>query len=166
MRSFISMNQTEKPETFYKNRINELKQALQKLYSKRSVLGWLRLSVIAVMIISVYYSWHAQSIIIESIIAAGIALFLFLISKDADNKGALENFETLLSINKAELDNASGNYFNQYDGKNLEPEHHVYASDLDLFGKASLYQYINRCNAEKARALLAERLTHIAAKNR
>ena len=50
------------------------------------------------------------------------------------------------------------NFSDKYDGKNLEPPHHAYAKDLDVFGQSSLFQYINRCNAEQAIQLFAERL--------
>ena len=153
------MNQTENPITFYQDRITELQQTLLQLYKRRSALGWLRFGVIiaaAIVIYFTYHGWFGTWIVSEIII--GIILFLFAVSKDTDNKETIENFETLVAINKKELEYANGNYFNEYDGKNLEPEHHACAADLDLFGKASLYQYINRCTAEKAKALLATRL--------
>src|SRR5262249_22614995 len=38
----------------------------------------------------------------------------------------------------------------------IQPENHDYATDLDLFGKASLFQYINRTFSEQGSRLLAE----------
>jgi hypothetical protein len=152
------MNQAENSTTFYHKRIAELQQALQQLYKRRRLLGWLRFAILMLLAFVVYTIWQSDTTLIIVVIVAGIALFLFIVSKDTNNKESIENFETLVVISKKEIDYRNGNYFDQYDGKNLEPEHHAYAADLDLFGKASLYQYINRCNAEKARALLAERL--------
>lgn len=160
LRSFILMNQQEQQEIFYQARILELEQELKLLYKKRSVFGWLRFAVALLTAFVVYNAWGGSTILIISIVATGIALFLLIVSNDTDNKEAIENFETLVSINKNELEYAAGNYYSRYDGKKEEPEQHAYAADLDLFGKASLYQYINRCNAEKARKLLAERLLH------
>ena len=152
------MNQAENSTTFYHKRIAELQQALQQLYKRRRLLGWLRFAILMLLAFVVYTIWQSDTTLIIVVIVAGIALFLFIVSKDTNNKESIENFETLVVISKKEIDYRNGNYFDQYDGKNLEPEHHAYAADLDLCGKASLYQYINRCNAEKARALLAERL--------
>lgn len=152
------MNQQEQPGIFYQARILELEQELKLLYKRRAVFGWLRLAAALLTAFIVYNVWGGSTILIISIVAVGIALFLLIVSKDTDNKDAIENFETLVAINKNELEYAAGNYYSQYDGKNEEPVQHAYAADLDLFGKASLFQYINRCNAEKARNLLADRL--------
>lgn len=41
------------------------------------------------------------------------------------------------------------------DGQQLKPENHAYANDLDIFGKASIYQYINRTVSEQGNRTLA-----------
>ncbi|QEC67510.1 hypothetical protein FRZ67_09450 [Panacibacter ginsenosidivorans] len=152
------MNQAENSTIFYSKRIAELEQILERLHSKRKMLGWLRFGILMLTFLAVYVTWDADTAYIITLAVGGATLFLFVVSKDVNNKEAIENYETLVAINKKELAFSDGDYYNEYDGKNLEPEHHPYAADLDLFGKASLYQYINRCNAEKAKLLLAKRL--------
>ena len=142
---------------FYQQRISELQIKLKQLYKRRTLIGWLRLIIAIITILAVYYSWHLDILIIIAIIVVCLFLYFFVVSKDTDNKEEIENLETLEEINKKELEYSSGKYDDCYDGKNLEPAHHDYAADLDLFGKNSLYQYINRCNAEKAKQLLAKR---------
>lgn len=152
------MKHAEPSTEFYKNKITELDQKLLLLYKRRILLGWLRFGIIVLTTIVVYNLWdYGTPIIILSIIA-GIAGFLFVVSRDTDNKAAIENLETLLAINKKEIEYGNNNYYQEYDGKELEPEHHAYANDLDLFGRASLYQYINRCTGDSAKILLASRL--------
>ncbi|CAN5386177.1 MutS family DNA mismatch repair protein [soil metagenome] len=157
-RSFIRMNQFEIPTEFYNKRITELQESLEQLYKKRSLLGWLRFAILAFTALVVYNIWGIDTAMIVAVIIAGAALFLFIVSKDTNNKEIIDNLETLVAINKQEIEYSKGNYYDRYDGNNLEPGNHAYANDLDLFGKASLYQYINRCHAAKAKALLAERL--------
>lgn len=157
-RSFIRMNQFENPTEFYNKRIIGLQESLTQLYKKRSLLGWLRFAVLAVTALVLYNIWGTGTPMIIAVIIAGLALFLFIVSKDTDNKAIIDNLETLVAINKQEIEYSKGNYFDRYDGKNLEPENHPYANDLDLFGKASLYQYTSRCHSAKAKALMAERL--------
>lgn len=152
------MNHAEHPKEFYSGRIKQIEQKLLQLYKQRSLLGWLRFGVLVFTVLIVYNIWGAGSTIIISVIILGIALFLFLVSKDTDNKENINNLETLVAINKKEIEYGNNNFHQKYDGKDLEPEHHSYATDLDLFGKASLYQYINRCTAEKSKSLLAARL--------
>lgn len=157
-RSFIRMNRPGNPETFFPHRIKELEQDLQQLYRKRSLFGWLRFAVVLLAAFIVFQLWGDPTILIFSILAGSIALFLFIVSKDSDNKDAITNSETLLLLNRKEMDYAAGNFLHEYAGEGEAPEQHGYSADLDLFGKASLYQYINRCNAEKARKLMAQRL--------
>ncbi len=145
-------------EQFYQQRISDLQAKLKQFYKRKSLIGWLRLIIALITILAVYYSWHLDILIIIAIIVAGLSLYFFIVSKDTDNKEEIENFETLEEINKKELQYSSEKYDHTYNGKDLEPEHHNYAADLDLFGKNSLYQYINRCNTEKAKQLLAKRL--------
>ncbi len=44
------------------------------------------------------------------------------------------------------------------DGRTFANPVHAYASDLDLFGPASLFQFISRCEADQSKKLLADSL--------
>jgi len=92
------------------------------------------------------------------LIIIGIAAFLIELNADIKNNTEIENTETLLAINKEELSILNGNYFQREDGKQFELLNHPYANDLDIFGIASLYQYINRCNSQQGKKLLASHL--------
>jgi hypothetical protein len=152
------MNSHPSPLEFYRRRIDELSNKLGYLYKKRTLIGWLRLLVLIATALAVYYSWNADNIIIILIATVGLCVFFYIVSKDIDNKEEIENLETIVTVNKMELHYAEGNFDDAYDGTDLEPAHHSYAADLDLFGKSSLYQFINRCNSEKAKLILAQRL--------
>lgn len=155
--SFNRMNKQAFPKEFYDQRIIELGEKLKNLYKRKNLIGWLRLAALILTGLVVYYTWGLNIIIIISLLA-GLSLFFFLVSKDSDNSEKIQNFEILEKLNKKELQFANGKFDDSYDGKNLEPEHHAHAADIDLFGKHSLYQYVNRCNSEKAKHLLAKRL--------
>src|SRR4030095_6611983 len=151
------MNSQPFPEDFYGQRIADIKENLKKLYKQKNLIGWLRLVTLILAILGVYYTWNLNITSIIISVLAGVSLFFFLVSKDTDNREEINNLEILQQLNKKELQHALRKFDDCYDGKNLEPEHHAYASDLDLFGKSSLYQYLNRCYAERARLLLANR---------
>ena len=40
-------------------------------------------------------------------------------------------------------------------GNKFSEPAHAYASDLDLFGESSLYQWMNRCHSDQSKELLA-----------
>ncbi len=143
---------------FYKSKIAALETNLEILYSRRNNIAWLRFAIFITVCIAVYFLWSSGLLMIIAAIVCGIILFLFVVSKDTDNKNAIKNFETLVAINKKEISYLHHDFYDKYDGKNLEPQHHTYAKDLDVFGQASLFQYINRCNSEQGIRLFAERL--------
>ncbi len=152
------MKEDIKAQEFYLQKIDALQQQLKTLYKKRSAIAWIRFAIFIAVCLAVYFLWSNGFLAILISIICGIALFLIAISKDANNKSAIINLETLLKININEINYLHQNFSDKYDGKNLEPPHHAYAKDLDVFGQSSLFQYINRCNAEQSTQLFAERL--------
>ena len=152
------MKEDIKVQEFYQQKIDSLEQQLKILYKKRSAIAWIRFAIFITTCLGIYFLWSSGLLAITIAVIWGIALFLIAVSKDTDNKNTIKNLETLLSINKDEINYLHQNFSNKYDGKNLEPPHHAYAKDLDVFGQSSLFQYINRCNAEQAIILFAERL--------
>lgn len=121
--------------------------------------------VVVVTIIAIKLSWETSLWILLLEGAAGIALFLYAVSVDADTKEKLLNTGRLLQINKDELDVLACNYLGRDEGDEFYTPAHPYANDLDIFGTASLYQYINRCTAEQAKQLLANNLLQPAGKD-
>ena len=91
-----------------------------------------------------------------------IAFFIFLF-RDLKNNNDIKNTEILLRINEQEIQVLQHQYTHLPDGLEYKPAVHDYANDLDIFGKASLYQYINRTTAEQAGQLLSEWLLAPAA---
>jgi hypothetical protein len=146
------------PLKFYNQKIGALEQQLKILYKKRSSIAWARFIIFVLVCIAFYLFWKDGWVAISASIICGIAGFLIAVSKDADNKNEINNLETLLHINEDEINYFNQNFASKYDGKELEPPHHAYAKDLDVFGPASLFQYINRCHSEQGIRLFAERL--------
>jgi hypothetical protein len=152
------MKEDIKAQEFYQQKIDSLQQQLTILYKKRSAIAWIRFAIFIAACLAVYFLWSSGFLTIMIAVVCGIALFLIAVSKDANNKNSITNLETLLRINNDEINYLHQSFSNKYDGKNLEPPHHAYAKDLDVFGQSSLFQYINRCDAEQAIQLFAERL--------
>lgn len=156
--SFNAMNNVNKVLLAYQNNILSFQQQLAVLKTKRHRIGWLRLFIVLLTAFMVYITWHSAIGLIISIVIAGIASFLYVVSIDTDVKETIANIERLLTINKEEINILNGDFHHREDGKIFEPAHHPYAQDLDIFGTASIYQYINRCTAEQSKKLLAKNL--------
>jgi DNA mismatch repair ATPase MutS len=145
--------------SIYQQRIEEFRKALQQVNKKRTRIAWLRFAVVLITIAAVIYGWkdqHAGSLLLEALM--GVSVFLFIVSKDMNAKAAAENLQRLIVINEEELAILNGNYTHRESGLSFQPHHHSYASDLDIFGEYSIYQYICRCTSEQGKSLLAKRL--------
>lgn len=146
------------PAATYRQQINEAKTLLAQLQQKRTRLGVLRLLSLLIPAFLCYYFLPQQPQGAFIAIIAGFACLLFLVAKDTDNNHLIHYQERLIALNEDELKVLDYQYSHRDDGKTYEPAVHTYAADLDLFGPYSLYQYINRCESEQGKALLAQRL--------
>lgn len=144
---------------YYNSKIDILTSEQQKLQKRKSVFGILRLGSIITIIFSFYYLWS-----IEKYYAIGLAIllliiFIKLIYKDLANRSAIKHLGYLIQINKDELLALEGSYYHFSDGKSFIPQNHFYANDMDVFGHASLFQYLNRTTSEPGAEKLAEWLS-------
>ncbi len=143
------------PEVVYKNRIQDLTSQIKRLKKKRDTIAWMRLSAILVIFACFFFlrSYGLAYAFIPAIVF--FALFLRLVVLSGRNNEAIKNLDLLRRINEMELSIAAGNYVSLPDGKQYLPPTHDYAPDLDIFGRASIYQYINRTTSEQGHLALA-----------
>jgi len=150
------------PQNFYENKITDLQKQLQQLLQKKSLFGWLRFAVVVVLVAAIYILLPSGLLYVA---AAAIILMIFftrLLLIDLRNKANIEKTRYLININKDELKALSHDYYHFEDGLGHSPKEHLYSNDLDIFGRASLFQYINRTASEMGSALLADWLLHPA----
>ena len=150
------------PDEFYKQRLGLLEQNLNRLYKKKLMLGWLRLAAIAVLIPAVYFPLPYN--IWLALVAGTLVLIVFirLVIADLKNKSSISHQKYLVTINKNELEAIAHNYYHLNAGREHIPKEHLYANDLDIFGHASVFQYINRTTSEMGSSMLAEWLLNPA----
>ncbi len=111
-----------------------------------------------VTVFSVYFAF--QQIQIASIIGIiGLAIFLFLLKKYSKIKSAKKLSDALIVINEDEIKIASGEYFDNQQGLEFQDPKHYYSLDIDLFGRGSFYQFINRTSIKEGSKKLADELT-------
>jgi hypothetical protein len=146
------------PHTIYNQQLQQHKTALARLEKKRSNLGWLRLAVFLVTVIAVYQVFTTAGLwgLVPTVV--GIGILLYLVSVDVANNAQIRNAKTLIRINEEELEVLAHRFFEREDGSRFLPPEHPYANDLDIFGKASIYQWLSRCYTEQGKALLAANL--------
>lgn len=150
------------PSIQYQNRLNELIDSQKKLQQKKSVFGLLRFGSIAAIVAAFYFLRPLGLIYVFSASAALLAIFITLIYKDLANRSALRHIGHLINITNEEIKALQGEYFQFADGTEYTPKVHSYASDLDIFGYASIYQFINRTTSDMGAATLASWLSEPA----
>ena len=143
---------------FYQTRLGELRAYLKQLQQRKSSFAWLRLGAIIAIVAGFYFLWSLG--IIYVIIASVLLLIIFvrLVNADLKNQSKIEHTNQLVRINENELKFLDGNYYDFPSGNEHIPKEHPYANDLDIFGRASLFQYLNRTTSEPGSTKLAEYL--------
>jgi hypothetical protein len=150
------------PRQFYQNQLDELRAHLEQLKNKKSAFAWLRLGSIVALIAAFYFFWSIGTgyVILASIVL--LFVFIQLIKYDLKNQAEIQHTNRLIKLNANEVQFLIGNYSVFEDGIEHTPKEHAYANDLDIFGHASLFQYLNRTTSEPGSGKLAEYLKSAA----
>ncbi|NOZ46712.1 MAG: hypothetical protein GXO79_08000 [Chlorobi bacterium] len=133
----IVANIYQKKQVEYNNLINKLKQQIR-------IISFFRLIFFVGIFVAFFYFYSSslKLAIISSLIC--LTIFLYLI-KLFLNKKYLFNFNSYLAqINGEEYKACNHNYTFFEDGNEFIDKEHDYSFDLDIFGKGSLFQYLNR----------------------
>ena len=154
--------QNSDPLKIYREHLISLDQQLANLSKKRNRLAWLRFFSLVAASMALWQLWALNWTFALIVSILLLALFLRFVIMDINNRESIENTKRLIEINKEEIDILNHHFTNRFDGQIFQPGHHDYANDLDLFGKASLYQYINRTHSEQGNKLFADWLLHPA----
>ena len=142
------------PGTYYHTRSGTLQLQLAGLLKKKSGLGWSRFIILIAVIAAAYCVLNLSLLYLIAVLVLLVA-FVRLVIADTDNKKNIAHLNHLLQINQDELTAQAGNYYHFDDGTTHIPHDHYYANDIDLFGRASLFQYLNRTTSEMGSACLA-----------
>jgi hypothetical protein len=143
------------PLEIYKQQIARHNTELRKLGKKSALIGWLRLFSMGMFFVSLGLIWIKGMVIFTPVAILFITLFFFLLARHLTTNDQIENLRRLVEINQTELNVLNHHFTDLPDGDVFKPEHHEYADDLDVFGRASLFQYINRCTSEQGNKLFA-----------
>jgi hypothetical protein len=150
------MDQQQSPVSTYESEKKRYAALLERLKKRHSLYGWLRLGIILLTGAAAFYFFTFSLVAGWIVIVSGIAIFLVLVSKDTDISKEIQSTRHLLELNEEEVRVLAGDYLQRYDGSVFAPGEHDYAGDLDILGRASLYQYINRCHSEQGCRRLAD----------
>ena len=144
--------------SFYENEIKKYEDKIKELNKVINIISIIRLGIVLAVIATGYYFFKAENIIllILSIVVGFLAFIIIAIFHNIKIKDRKES-QLFISINKRGLDRISGNFKNVKDkGEEFLDEKHPFTSDLDVFGRNSLFQMINSTKTKFGREKLSE----------
>lgn len=89
----------------------------------------------------------------------GILLFSFLVVKYIDLKRKRAIIDAKININSIEINALNRNFHHLETGEKFINPSHFYSNDIDLFGKGSFFQFVNRTKTNDGQELLATSFT-------
>ena len=155
----------QNPKESYLDLIKTYTGQLEKIKSKLMQSSMLRLAIFLAAAFAVYYFWSNSQIVIGIVIAV-IILFLILVSRHSNLQYKRDFFQQLIQINETEMKVLDRQFHDLPDGGNHNNPLHPFSLDIDLFGRGSFYQYINRSGLKSGERKLVELLTANRAKTR
>lgn len=139
----------------YNSQISLVEKIIADLRKSVNKLSFLRLGVFlfAVILVYVLFNFGALALVIHAFVS--ISIFLFIVAKQAKTQDLLTFHQNQLLLLQNEV-NIIENKPNLYDdGRGFESQNHAYTDDLDIFGKRSLFAYLNRAITSKGNTILA-----------
>ena len=131
------------PENYYQERLASAEGQLRKVKQQIARVSTLRVGLFVAGLAGIYCFFHQPALLTTSICLTFLPFFIFvkLHSRLFHRKKWLE---TEACVQKEELQALSGDYSSFDDGKAYINPSHPYTFDLDVFGRHSLFQAMNR----------------------
>ncbi len=139
---------------FYTQQKQFFEKELTVVNRKLFNLSMLRLLVFLGISFSIYF-FFGNLKILAPVVIIEIILFFFLVSKYSDLKLLKQKTQQLIKINQVEINVLSGNLSDLDFGDEFKDSAHFFSYDIDLFGKGSFFQYLNRTTIKTGKEKLA-----------
>lgn len=144
-----------KPEDWYTQKLSETEACLRKVNSRILYISIIRVVLFVGCLSTVIALWgHGAATVI---IGACCTLIPFLVMIKVHNRYFMRRLwlETKAAIIKNEIKGLHNDFSGFDEGKEFVDPGHPYTLDLDIFGRKSLFQAINRTGTHIGRKILA-----------
>ncbi|MFZ2339504.1 MAG: hypothetical protein WAW07_07255, partial [Bacteroidales bacterium] len=151
------------PREVYKSREEEFSASADRLRKLAERLSMARLAAFTggLVLFAVLLSLSVIAAVVT--LTAALVLFAWLVTTHETTEKSRKRYLRLAEINRLELKCLEGDFSGFKTGEEYAERDHPYSYDLDIFGKASLFQYICRTTSRPASDRLAGYLKHPAA---
>ena len=143
---------------FYKEEISKKSEDIKSLNNIINIISILRLAIVILTIGVGYYFYKEENILfLISSVVAGFLLFIIVAIFHNRKIKMKKEFELYISINERGINRINGSFKEQEDkGEEFLNDKHPFISDLDVFGRNSLFQMINSTKTKFGREKLSE----------
>ncbi len=149
---------------FYTKEKQTQNKHLKEANLQLNISSMLRLVIFLGTAFGIYYFFSEWNIAIL-IGIVGFAIFISLVSRHTDLKYKRNKIAELVKINETELEVLGRNFSHLASGKEFENHDHEFSQDIDLFGKGSFFQYLNRTALKGGKQKLATIFTENSIEN-
>ena len=144
-------------ESFYRNNRDRYATEVKALERQLWILSLLRTILFSIAVAWTYFFFDAPTYLWPGL-ALTLGCFVALVVRHQHLKAKKQLKQEFVRINQTEL-NVLGRDFSQLpDGKEYGSPGHFFNLDLDLFGNASFFQYLNRTSTQEGKDYLASLL--------
>ena len=151
------------PHEVYQSRDAEFSASAGRLRKLSDRLSMARLAAFTGGLVLFAVLLSLSAIAAALTLVAALILFTWLVVKYENTDKSRKKYLRLAEINRLELKCLEGDFSGFKPGEEYAERDHPYSYDLDIFGKASLFQYICRTTSRPASDILAEYLIQPAA---
>ena len=147
------MNNGASPRDIYSERLALRGESLKELLGQRDRIGYLRLAAVLAAATAIWYAFHGSS---SWWIAAPVAVFIALASWQSRVEREAECIRRAIRFYEQGIARLENRWQGSGEGgARFSDPHHPYASDLDLFGRASLFELLSIARTRGGEARLA-----------
>lgn len=145
----------DSPKQFYTTKREQHTLELAAIKQKLNVSSTIRLLVFLGIASGIYFLWGNLQVLIPFALV-GISVFLFLVSRHSKLRYQKDLTNALLDYNQRELRVLNRDFHDLPDGASYNNPVHEYSQDIDLFGRGSFFQYLNRTALASGTNVLAD----------
>jgi DNA mismatch repair ATPase MutS len=149
----------------YKNRLEDFENQRQIVQKKATKISFLRILLVLFLFYLIYEMINTATSTIGLLILLVLGAFFYLVKLHSEVNQQKKHLEALMKVNKNEIDFLENNENNYEDGSEFIDTQHQYAFDLDIFGKKSVFQHLNRTNTFIGKKTFSQLLKNILPKD-
>jgi DNA mismatch repair ATPase MutS len=144
----------QSPNDFYHAQIEQYSREIKKLKKQLALSSTLRILLFLLVCFGVYFTFGSVKWVI-AIIVVGIIAFVVMVIRHNNLQYQRNLKSALITYNETEIKVLLRNFKELPDGSQFKNPEHAFCQDIDLFGRGSFYQYLNRTALESGSQFLA-----------